>query len=82
MATDPDDLPPYAQLEREALAALRDVMRDPDAPAAARAQAAKELRMVAAEARLAGTGTTISPDQMTLDDINRELLTLSVQGTT
>ena len=82
MTTDPDALPSYDQLEREALAALRDVMRDPDAPAAARAQAAKELRAVAVEARLAGIGTTSSPDQMTLEDIDRELLSSRVQGTT
>ena len=68
-----DDLPSYDQLQREAVAALREIVRDKDAPAAARAAAVKELRGLMEED--AGQAFTASddPSEMTLADIDREI---------
>ncbi len=70
------------QREEEALAALAQIAFDPDAPAAARTAAAKDLRQAAVEARQRGSGGgSLDPDHMTLDEIDRELAAMQPQGT-
>ena len=72
---DDDVIPSYDVLEREAIAALRDIVRDKDAPAAARAAAVKELRGLMEEAPERSVGPD-DPSEMTLAQIDEELSTL------
>lgn len=80
--TDPDDIPSYDQLHRETLAALRDILRDRQAPAAARAAAAKELRQAMDNEKKPGKIGDTPPTEMTLDEIDAELAAYSTAGST
>ena len=74
MAADNDDvIPSYDVLEREAIAALRDIVRDKDAPAAARAAAVKELRGLMDDSAGQQFSTSSDPSEMTLAEIDAEL---------
>lgn len=78
MAADDDDvIPSYDVLEREAIAALRDIVRDKDAPAAARAAAVKELRGLMDDSAGQQFPTSSDPSEMTLPQIDAEIAHLS-----
>ena len=65
----------YQQLERDALVALHSIVTDNTAPAAARANASKELLgRLSNKAEEAPETGLIDPDEMTIEDISHPLV--------